>query len=257
MKKSEQEKLVLEKLYLKRRLELNEVMELLNVSESTVRRIFNVLESTGKAIRTHGGISIINDTVSDYSFDLLVKAHPDIKIAIAELASAEIHDGDIIYLDCGTTILSLCLKIAQLLRDGNYKSTQFFTNSLANLEILSPLTQVNLIGGKYRPNRKDFAGYMSELVLKELHFTKSFLGADGIGIPASFKAMDFDTARLDQLVINRSDKVYVLADSSKFGKSSLVSYAGASDVDVVITDSLIDGKTAETLESEGIRVMKA
>ena len=256
MKKNEREKILIEKLHLNKKIELNEAVEMLNVSESTARRIFNELEENGKAIRTHGGIVPALGNNPEYSFELLMKSHFDEKMAIGELAAAEIQDGDIVYLDCGTTVLSLCFKIALLLREGYLKNTQFFSNSLANLEVLAPITQVNLIGGRYRPNRKDFSGYTAEIILRELHFTKAFLGTDGISPPICFNATDFDTARLNQLVIAGSERVYVLCDYSKFGKRSLISYANAEDVDAVISDGKIEEASVEMLEAAGIRMIK-
>jgi len=256
MKKYEREKIIMDALYIKKRLELEDAINLLKVSESTVRRILNNLEEAGKVVRTHGGVTLINNSSLDYSFDLLMETRSDEKFRIGEYASFEIADGDTIYLDCGTTVLSLCIKLSHLLKEGKLKNVLFFTNSLANLEVLSPYAQVNLIGGHYRPNRKDFAGYITELTLGKLYFKKCFCGVDGINVPSSFNATDFDTAKLNQIVTARSEKVYVLCDSSKFGKYSLISYAAAGDIDVIITDSEADEQITGIFETSGVQVVR-
>ena len=256
MKKAEQIEFVVEKLKINKKLEIDEMTGLLGVSESTVRRIFNNIEETGKAVRTHGGITLIS-AAPDYSFDDLIQTKRSEKTAIGCEAAGQIENNDIIYLDCGTTVLAMCIKLAQFLKSGKLKNIQLFTNSLANLEILSPVTQINLIGGRYRENRKDFAGYMSLAVLKGLHFTKCFMGADAVDGKFSFKTTDFDTAALCQIVINNSSKNFVLCDSSKFGKTALVSYADLDAVNVIITDSGLDPQITGNLISAGTEIILA
>lgn len=254
MNLNEREKLILEQLYLKTKLDLNEVMNILNISESTVRRIFSKLEKTGKVIRTHGGISLLGDSLNEYSFESLMQTKYEQKTKIGKAAVNDIVNGDIIYIDCGTTVLTLCISIKQKIKSGELKDLKIFTNSLANIEVLSSVTEICLIGGIYRPNRKDFAGYISENIIKQLHFNKCFLGVDGIVAPDSFTATDFNTARLNQLAISNSEKVFVLCDSSKFGKKSLVSFADASSIDKIITNDDIDEKIIDTFKALNLEV---
>lgn len=257
MKAIEREKVLMERLTRQRKLDLDEAVGLLEVSESTVRRIFSKLEESGKAIRTHGGLTLISDNLAEYSFETLINSRHAEKMAIGACAAREIRSGDILYIDCGTTVLALCISLVTLIRENAISDIQIFTNSLANLEALSPTLRVNLIGGRYRPNRKDFAGYLSEMTLRELHFTKCFLGTDGITASNHFCATDFDTAALNQIVTQNADKVYVLCDSTKFGKASLVSYADASSVNVVITDGAANRTVKESFKAQDVEVITA
>lgn len=219
------------------RLELAEAMHLLGKSESTVRRMFDELERDGRAIRTHGGIQLSSsDGTSDYSFELLSQSQHAEKLAIAELAAGLIRPGDVIWLDSGTTVRNLCLQLAADPRIADL-GLKVFTNSYPNLESLSGRLPVVLIGGEYRPNRRDFVGYIAESALADLHFTRSFLGADGCLLPDGFQATDFNTARLCQIILRNSDESTVLCDSSKFMRRSLVTFARFDQINHLITDS--------------------
>lgn len=254
MNKAERERFVLEKLIASKRLSLQEVMDALGVSQSTARRIFNNLESSGKAIRTHGGISLLNENLFEYSFDSVLKSHVEEKRRIGKAAAGTLRDGEVIYVDCGTTALSFCLNACNLIKEGNVRDIKIFTNSLANVEILSEATEVTLIGGTYRPNRKDFAGYIAESAIKQLQFDKCFLGSDGVAIPL-FGATDFDTARLNQLVIAKSKQVALLCDSSKFGKKSLISFAQPGEIHTIITDANLSPAEQEKIKRYSIELI--
>lgn len=253
MSKAEYEKL-LNQLIIHKKMDLREAMDLIDTSESTVRRMFIKLEKDGKALRTHGGIMLFAGPAIDYSFDAVAHAQYQEKTEIGEAACALVQDGDVIYCDAGTTLLCFCEALANRLKQESIKIS-VFTNSLANLEALSELITVVLIGGTYRPYRKDFCGFIAETSLSRLHFTKCFLGADGSLVPQYFSTTDFDTARLNEIVIQNSEKTIVLTDSSKFEKTSLVSYAPFNLVHTVVTDSGISDATKNALIKSNIEVV--
>lgn len=256
MNKMDREKLVLEQLQAKKRIEISEMSEFLGVSESTVRRLFNGLEQSGKAIRVHGGLSLAAGGGDEYSFKALIHRRRQEKLAIGKLAYSTVRDRDVLYLDGGTTTLAFCLVLVSEDEGGGApRNIQIFTNSLANLEVLSPRFTVNLIGGIYRPYRKDFAGYSAEIVLRGLHFDKCFLGTDGVTVPNDFTTTDFDTARLNQIVSMNSNATYVLCDSSKFGRKSLIAYADASKVHAILTDTGVSPQVAEAFSARGVQVV--
>ena len=102
--KQNREKELLARLSLVQKLSLSEAMELLQISESTARRIFARLEQDGRAIRTHGGLQSLTHAISAYSFETGAKTNIDKKTAIAREACKHLEDGDVIYCDSGTTI---------------------------------------------------------------------------------------------------------------------------------------------------------
>ena len=216
-------------------------------SESTVRRVFKRLEETGDYLRYYGGIRLTSEsnTDNDYYYENTENRHTDAKLKIATLALSLVQDEDEIYLDSGTTLARFAAKLAEALDKKELRGVRIFTNSLVNLNLLKR-HDVTLIGGKFRDLRKDFHGYTAEEALKSLHFKKCFLGADAYSAQNGFTTTDFSTARLNELVLERSEEKYVLMDSSKFFLSSIVSYSRRVSPDKIITEAYPDQSYPET-----------
>jgi len=255
MKKNREQEL-LSRLALVQRISLSEAMELFQASESTIRRLFTKLEQEGKVIRTHGGIQNVTRSIADYSFEHGARTNIEKKTAIARQACQYLVDGDVIFCDSGTTIQCFCVELVARLQKEPL-SIQIYTNSLANLEILSAYLPVSLVGGIYRGNRKDFCGYLTEQALSRVYFTKSFLGADGCVDAQHFTTTDFETARMNEVAIHNSEQVFLLADASKFSQSSHVAYVEASKLDTVITDTGLSADILSKLRKQGCQVVCA
>lgn len=254
--KQNREQELLARLALVQKLSLSEAMELLEISESTARRMFTRLEQDGKVIRTHGGIQSINHAMAAYSFEYGARTNIEKKTAIGKAACDCLEDGDVIFCDSGTTIQCFCAELVQLLQKKPL-DIMVYTNSLANLEMLSPYLPVKLVGGEYRVNRKDFCGYMTEQALKGLYFTKSFMGADGCAQGKQFTTTDFETLRVNEIAMRNSEKTFILVDSSKFGRTSHVAYAPVQKLHTIITDDGISAETLYQLKQSNVRVVCA
>lgn len=250
------EQVLMNKLRAADRVDLAEAVKLLQVSESTVRRLFSRLEQEGKVIRIHGGICLREEKEQEYSFERVVKSRIQEKKAIAVKACERLEDGDIIFCDTGTTMFCFCREIRRLVEEKGW-NIRVYTNSLANFEALTPEVPVTLLGGEYRPNRKDFVGYLTELAVSKVHFTKCFLGTDGCDKKHCFTTMDFDTARMNEAAMENAEEIIVLCDSEKFDACAQVGYAEFRQVNGLITDSGLDGEKKRLLESFGMKVTVA
>lgn len=260
MKKyAQREQILLNALQVNLKITTYEAAQMLGISESSARRLFSDLEKDEKVTRIYGGIQSANKSINEvkYSYDDLrdIKSHE--KINIAKKACSFIQDNDIIYLDCGTTLFQLSLAVAKAILNGELNNIKITTNSLANLEVLYPYCDVILVGGTYNSDRKDFSGYSSEIYIRQFNYKKAFLGADGLTIDQGLMAMDESIARLDKLVITRSEESYILLDSSKFGKKSFLGYCDASEITTVITDNKLSDGSYELFSNDGISIVRA
>lgn len=223
-----------------------EIAQHLGVSLPTARRLCVQLASEGKAARIRGGIRPLVPSKPTYSFDSLRNEHVEEKARIARHASTLVENGQVIFLEAGTTLRHFSIALAERIRNQELTNVVIFTNSLVNLDILHPVTNILMIGGQYRDERKDFVGYLSELSLKGLRFNYCFLGADAVSITGGVMAMDMDTVRFDAELVNHAEKAVILVHSEKFRKNSLISYVDVSKVHSIITDSGLDEEiTAE------------
>ena len=235
-KRADQAGRLMEALGERERLTLKEAAALLSASESTTRRMFAYLEAQGKALRVHGALIRLPDTTREYSYDLVEKRFAEQKKRLAREAVEEILPARCVYLDSGSTLFQVSAALRERLAERPAQELRVFTNSLKNLEVLSGVLPVQLIGGEYRPNRRDFYGFLAEEALARLHFDLCVLGADGIDEKNGLTTTDFETARLNALAIGQSARRLVVADSSKFSTCALVSYGPLSAVDRIITE---------------------
>ncbi len=256
-KGDERELAVLELLRNNAKLSTEDVAALLAISDSSVRRLFLSLERSGQVVRVYGGIMLAANQAAAYSFTELEKQYIAEKRSIAQYAANLLEDADSIYLDSGTTLLQLAIAIKERIRHKDLHDLRIVTNSYANLDVLNDVCEVILIGGTYRPTRKDFAGYAAEKFVQSFNYRKTFLGADGLDLNEGFMGTDTDTARLNEILLARSESVYVLLDSSKIGRRSFVTYAPADKIKAVITDQRLAPETEDRCLQRGIKIVKA
>ena len=238
-------------------LESKEIMELFQISESTARRMCVDLGKRGLAIRTFGGIRCLPEHSSAsvaYSYDIRETEHAEMKQKIGEYASSLVEDGDIIFINGGTTVQKMAEALIERLRREELKNISILTNSIASAELLAGYCTVMLTGGRLRAERRDMAGFLSEQMVRNAHFDKCFIGVDGISMNMNggLVALDVDTANLDGMVVDQSDAAFILADSSKFDRPCFVTYARFQSKHTIITDDRVDQKVIETAKKIGL-----
>lgn len=233
---------------------LKNAMEKLGVSEATARRLFSRLEEKGYGIRSHGKISLPDSSYSFYRYETSEELYVKEKKQIAKEAISLINDGDTIFLDSGTTVCLFSMALREATKQKLIKNIKVFTNSYMIINILNDSIEVNLIGGTYRPNRKDFCGYMTEKAIKDCHFDKCILGTDGFSSSAGFSTTDFESARICETAIANSDNCIILMDSHKYNKAALVSFSKGENVSLVITDNKISDSAVKSILRHGINV---
>ena len=214
---------------------VSELTELLHASESTVRRDLMALAKLGKLNKVHGGATLnAKDLIlrEDNIDDKLQKQMAE-KREIAAYAAGQIQSGDFVYLDAGTTTL-LMLEFLQV------KGATFVTNGIVHArELVKKGFKTYILGGELKSTTEAVIGLAAAQNLQNYNFSKCFIGANGITVKQGYTTPDTDEAYLKAAAIERSFVSYVVADSSKFGKVSTVSFAPL-DAAAILTDHLPD-----------------
>ena len=226
-----------------------ELSALLEVSEATVRRDLEQLERRGKLCRVHGGAALPGSTEEPIYEEkaTLNTAH---KQSIARKAISFIHESDTIFLDGGSTVLELAKHLP------NVKNLTIVTNSLmAAAELMEKDCRLILTGGEFRKLSRTLVGPLSGKILKDLHISKAFLGTLGFDPESGISTTDPNEAYTKELVMRCSEKVFVLADSSKVGFPSFAGSGSLEDIDVLITDEEIPQSAVKLLRSHKIEVI--
>lgn len=247
------EQILLNELNVQKILSIENAMSILDVSESTIRRLFASMEQKGFCVRNNGQIKLLNnDFTNIYVYEHMEDTNICEKLLVATKSLKYIKSGEVIFLDGGTTIAKLCTEIAKKVQDKRLSDICVYTNSLVNFNLLKDYVRVELIGGEYRENRKDFSGPLTELVISNLFFNKCFIGTDGYVKEKGFIAKDAFSANILTKVISSSEKSYILADVGKFIKVPGMCFADNNSISGIITN---DADKLRQIAHENINVI--
>ena len=231
---------------------VDELAEWLQVSAATVRRDLLELEQMGRLRRVHGGATEVDKPLDEPLFDdkTAIAAHE--KQSIAEAAFGLIGPADTVFLDGGSTILTLAHLLLPLTR------LTVVTNSLRVAQLLSGSgPRMILTGGECRRLSQTFVGPLSRPVLERVQLDWAFMGTIGLSAEAGLTTTDPNEAFTKELAISRARRVALLADSSKFGKTSFVRFGDAGQLSHLITDAAAPAAQLEAFRRLGVTVIPA
>ena len=194
-----------------------EVRELLNTSESTVRRDITALHNAGKLVKVFGGAVACDRTVVTHEPTVEQKAAVNVeeKQLVAAKAASLIGPEDFVYLDAGT----------------------FVTNAVAHAKALAAAGfRVYLVGGELKGSTEAVVGNQALVNLQSYHFTKGFFGTNGISRQNGLTTPDMNEAMVKKTAMGQCRECFILADHSKFGNVSSVTF-GSFQGGTILTDS--------------------
>lgn len=198
-----------------------EIKELLQVSESTIRRDITALHREGKLVKVFGGAVAAEQRVTTHEYTVAQKSemNREEKREIAKHAARLVGSQDFVYLDAGTTT-------AHMLDDLGKTGATFVTNAVSHARHLALLgARVILLGGELKGSTEAVVGSQAMWTLRNYHFTKGFFGTNGVTKTGGCTTPDEREAMVKSAAIGQCKEYYVLCDSSKFGQVSSVTFA--------------------------------
>jgi DeoR family myo-inositol catabolism operon transcriptional repressor len=229
---------------------IEELCSSFNVSKNTIRRYINELEAVGKIKKVYGGI-ILSDKKTTEPFESRVEKNRDAKKIIAELASNFVDDGDVIFIDSGTTTMHMIPHLAQK------KNLTIITNNLNIIMSAIPFPDLNVIstGGKLFRRTNSFVDVDAVANLKKYNFSKAFMATTGISITKGVTNSSSYEYDVKKYIVENCDKIILLADSSKLGRSSLITYYDLKDIHILITDLPLATEYIEFFQNNNIKLV--
>jgi DeoR family transcriptional regulator of aga operon len=245
--------LILEKLEGDGQVFVNNLSDQFGVSEVTIRNDLLQLEEKHMLIRARGGAIKINRVGIDHELSRKHKLNLELKQRIGKRAAKLIKNGDTVIIDSGTTTMEMTKNISPDAHITVITNALNIANHLAhnqNAEVIIP-------GGFLRKESLSLVGTPAEKSLKSYLSDKVFLGVDGLDINYGLMTPNVEEAHLNQTMIEISQKVIVLADSSKIFKRSLAVICPVSRIDMLITDESLPPNYKVSLEKIGVEVIIA
>lgn len=229
---------------------VGELSDKLGISQITIRKDLDYLQSKGLIARTHGGALPVNSgALFDPSLKEKQKQHSHEKQRIADAAVKMIKEGQCIMLDSGTTTTA----IAQALK--RFSRLTVITNAV---NIAAELTgtdfEVILTGGTLRKNSFSLVGPLAEDMLEEMHADILFLGVDGFDVETGVTTPNVLESRVNRAMVKAAKKVVAVCDATKFGRRSLSRIISPTAIHHVITDKNVSPGIVESLTNLNIQV---
>ncbi|HPJ60436.1 MAG TPA: DeoR/GlpR family DNA-binding transcription regulator [Bacteroidales bacterium] len=228
-----------------------QLSQIFKVTEVTIRQDLEKLEREGYIEREHGGAYLKNVGLNVKNIVLQNQDHLAEKAAIAKKALEFINDGDTIILDSGSTTT----EIAKLI--SSYKNLTVITNALNIALILGVMPEINLVvtGGEFKAPTLSLTGQKAADFFEGLHVDKLFLATAGITLKSGLTYPSISDIVVKRAMIESANEVYLVADSSKVGKSSFASLGALSLIDYLITDENISEADSLMLKNNDIKII--
>jgi DeoR/GlpR family transcriptional regulator of sugar metabolism len=228
----------------------------LSVSQATIYRYLKELESDGLIRKEYGGVQLEQPAPDSTDFDFRWRQmeHQLEKQAIAGRAAGLIEPGDTVFLDSSTTNIAFAQRLART----NLQDVTIVTNSARIVLVMQSKPEVRLIctGGAYLARHDTLVGSPAEEFIATLNANKCFFSAYGVTLQGCSDADPADV-RVKTLMLSRSAVKILLADGSKFGRSTTFTFIQPGDINVMVTDAATDPEVLAPYRGMGIEVLVA
>lgn len=230
-----------------------DLARLFKVTEVTIRQDLEKLEREGLVVREHGGAHLKNFEDQVRNFALINQDNLKEKEVIAQKCLDFIEPGDTIILDSGSTTTEIAKKIMDI------KGLVVITNAL-NIALMlgaNPNIEVVMTGGEFKPPTLSLTGQKAADFFKGLNVQKLFLATAGISLKSGLTYPSISDLVVKKAMIDAAETTYLVADSSKIGKSAFASLGALSLIDYIITDEGVEEKHKQVFKDHEIELIIA
>ena len=236
--------LILDKLEKESVVYVSDLVKVLETSESTIRRDLNHLDKVGLLKKVHGGATSLNSSIintKDFEFEIRQGINKEEKLIVAKYAARLIEPNDFVYIDSGTTTELMIDYIEE-------KGAIFVTNGIGHAKkLIHKNLTTYILGGELKLKTEAIVGIEAISSLQKYNFTKGFFGTNGIDIDRGFTTPDLREGMVKEEALRRSKASYILADMSKFGEISSITF-GKIENSKIITTKIENNKYRKVTE---------
>lgn len=233
------------------RVTVKELCERFAVTVATVRTDLDYLEQIGKVRRTHGGAIAAEKDAEPLPFGTRRMYYGAEKRSIGRAAAATVKDGEVIFIDGGTTA-------AEMRRYFSEKSNLTIVTpsiEVAHWLITETSIAVYLLSGFLNRDSQSTIGLPSDDFMLRMNIARAFCGAAGFTVRDGLTDVHMGFVEQKRVICNHARMVIGLVDHSKIGVTSLASFAAIDDIDMIITDRALPLDLAREVGEHRIEVL--
>lgn len=231
--------------------------ERFGVSVDTIRRDLDALDADGHLIRTHGGAVIPTAAPKpEFAVGVRMRMQADAKEAIGAIAASLVADGMVLMLNAGTTTLAIARHLT------GRRELTVATNSLQVPAELPPevVRDLYVFGGVVRFNAQETVGPvvfpMGEPGMEQrIQADLAFIGVGSVSEEDGYWTSNLAEAGMMREMMDRSAKVAIVADATKFERRLFAQVADLAAADYLITDAPPPPSMARALADAGVVVL--
>lgn len=228
---------------------MSELSEKLKVSTVTIRQDLKYLETEGLLKRVHGGAVLkdADDLQNRLGFNY------EKKLRIAKKVASLVNEGETILIESGSVNALLArellkIKKVTIITTNVFIARQFRKNEQANIIIL---------GGIYQHNSETLVGKITKTCIDQINIDKAFIGIDGYDTHSGFTIRDMFRAEISSYILQKAQDVFIVTDSSKFGRTELTNICYPADIQHLATNNDLDKKYKEEMKKAGVDLILA
>lgn len=233
------------------RVSVTELAGRFRVTTETIRRDLGLLEQAGLVRRVHGGAVPVEG--GEPLLSARDTANVEQKERIARAAADLVPAAATLLLDAGSTTGRLASVLP-----GDRRLT-VFTHAVPVAARIADRANVelHLLPGRVRTLTHAAVGAETVTAIRRLHADLAVMGVNAISERHGLSTPDPEEAAIKTAMIAAGARRIVLADSSKLGLDSTVSFAALADIDVLVTDAGASARDLSALREAGVEVIRA
>lgn len=258
MKRQERLNHILDLLASNGQIDVEQIVQQLGISPATARRDLDSLDAASLLSRTHGG-AVSNTVAYDLPSRYQREGSDSQKMQIAKLASSMVKIDTVVGLSGGTTTKAIATELGtrqDLVGEPGRITLTVVTNAvnIASLLAVRPHIRVMVTGGVLNERSYELVGPMAQNSLSKITLDLAFVGVNGLDPKIGAMVGDEMEAAVNEMMIQQSRNSYLVADSSKIGRSSFV-ILDRENLTGIITDHKVTDEQREALSGAGMPVM--
>ncbi|PSW18230.1 DNA-binding transcriptional repressor DeoR [Photobacterium sanctipauli] len=214
------------------KLRLGHIAETLGVSEMTLRRDLTNPPPTMSLLGGYIFNKQFRTTETGYEINEQNANHVKEKHQIGEIAALEVTDNSTIFFDNGTTTVHVIHAIDDELR---FTGVCFSLNVFLALKN-KPNCHAILCGGQFDDDHNHFYPVSDISEIDNFRFDLMFMSAAGVSLEQGITCYALTELPYKQKAMKQSQKVVLVADSSKFERVKRAATCQLADVDEIISE---------------------